>query len=151
MQSNPNTFAERYVKLWNATDVETRRRGVAELYAPDALYVFYRRDPFVGHDAIAEQVTYTADIYQPLGYVFKPVYTAIGHHNLIRFSWVMVHEQSLDPQMAGQNVVALGEDGRIVTDYQFHDRIPTAFVYNDGFDETGKVTRPAKPTLVQAS
>jgi hypothetical protein len=151
MTLTPNAFAERYVELWNETDPDIRRKKVAELYAPDATYIFYRRDPFHGQEAIAEQVTYTADIYHPMGYVFRSAYNAVGHHHLIRFNWAMVHHVTGDLQMAGQNVVALNDQGLIVEDYQFHDRIPTAFVYNDGFEETGKVTRPAKPTPVQAA
>ncbi|WP_117208722.1 nuclear transport factor 2 family protein [Allorhizocola rhizosphaerae] len=147
---SPNAFAERYVALWNETDPQARRRKVDELYSPDAVYIFYRRDPFRGREAIAEQVTYTADLYHPMGYVFRPAYTAIGHHNLVRFNWAMVHRDTGDLQMAGQNVVALDENGLIVEDYQFHDRIPTAFRYNDGFDETGKVTRKASPIPVAA-
>lgn len=146
--ATPNAFVDRYVALWNETDPVRRRRQVSELYAEDALYIFYRRDPFRGRQAIAEQVTYTADIYHPLGYVFRNCYNALGHHNLIRFSWAMVESTTGDLQMAGQNVVALDDSGLIVTDYQFHDKIPSAFRYNDGFDETGRVTRPAKPTLV---
>jgi len=144
----PNQFADRYVSLWNETDPELRRRKTHELYAPEATYIFYRRDPFHGVEAIAEQVTYTADIYHPMGYRFRHSGTALGHHNLIRFQWVMVHQETGDWQMAGMNVVALDDQGRIIEDYQFHDRIPTAFVYNDGFEEDGKVTRPAKPTPV---
>jgi hypothetical protein len=150
MQTSANEFVDRYVALWNETDETTRRRLVTELYAPDATYIFYRRDPFHGHDEIAEQVTYTADIYHPMNYFFVSAHNALRHHNLIRFNWVMVAKETGEMEMAGQNVVALADDGRILTDYQFHDKIPTAFVYNDGFEETGRVTRPAKPILAHS-
>lgn len=144
----PNRLAEAYVKLWNEPDPGLRREGVKKLYAPDATYIMYRRDPFHGHEVITEQIKYTYDIYFPLGYHFQSCYNAVGHHNLVRFNWVMVSDETAEVEMAGQNTVLLAEDGRIQADYQFHEKIPTAFVYNDGYEETGVVTRPAKPTLV---
>ncbi|GAA2952836.1 MULTISPECIES: nuclear transport factor 2 family protein [Streptomycetaceae] len=147
-ERTPNQLAEQYIALWNETDTDRRREGVEKLYAPDAVYIMYRRDPFVGLDVITEQIIYTQGIYFPLGYHFKSSYNAMGHHNLVRFNWVMVSNETKEIQMAGQNTVVLTEDGLIQADYQFHEKIPTAFVYNDGFDETGRVTRPAKPTLV---
>ncbi|MBV9164414.1 MAG: hypothetical protein JO281_23360 [Pseudonocardiales bacterium] len=149
MSIRANEFADRYVKLYNETDILARRQRVTELYAPNATYIFYRRDPFHGHDEIAEQVTYTANIYHPMGYFFVSANNAVRHHNLIRFNWVMLSQETRDMEMAGQNVVALDEDERILTDYQFHDKLPTTFVYNDGYEETGKVIRPAKATMVK--
>jgi hypothetical protein len=151
MAIGANEFVDRYVALYNETDPAERVRRTRELYAPDATYIFYRRDPFLGHEAIAEQVAYTAGIYHPLGYHFVSCHNAVRHHNLIRFNWVMVSGTTGEVEMAGQNVVALAADERVQTDYQFHDRIPTAFVYNDGYEETGKVTRPARPIMVTAS
>lgn len=150
MPIRANEFADRYVELYNETDILARRWRVTELYAPNATYIFYRRDPFRGHEEIAEQVTYTANTYHPMGYFFVSASNAVRHHNLIRFNWVMVSRETGDMEMAGQDVVALDEDERILTDYQFHDRLPTAFVYNDGYEETGKVIRPAKPIMVES-
>lgn len=150
MLPSPNKLAERYVELWNQPTEELRREGVKKLYTEDATYIMYRRDPFHGHDVIAEQITYTYNIYFPLGYHFKSSYNAVGHHNLVRFNWVMISDESGEVEMAGQNTVVLAEDGRIQADYQFHEKIPTAFVYNDGFDETGRVTRPADPIVVRS-
>ncbi|MEV7118136.1 nuclear transport factor 2 family protein [Kitasatospora griseola] len=146
--ASPNQLAEAYVDLWNERDAKVMAEKVKALYSDDAFYVFYRRDPFVGHEALTEQVLYTQGIYFPLGYRFVSAYNAVGHHNLVRFNWNMVHTETGDIQMAGQDTLILDEDGRIKADYQFHEKIPTAFVYNDGFDETGRVTKAAKPTLV---
>jgi hypothetical protein len=144
----PNELADRFVALWNETDPERRRRGVEELYAPDADYVFYRRDPIRGHEAILAQMAYTHEIYGPMGYAFRSANNAIGHHNVARLNWVMVTAATGEMEMAGQDVVVLGEDGRIQADYQFHDRLPTSFAYNDGFEDHGVATRPARPTRV---
>lgn len=144
----PNAIADRYVRLWNETDDERRRTGVAELYAPDATYVFYRKDPIHGHAAIVEQLAYTQRLYRPMGYAFRSCNNAVGHHNVVRFDWVML-AASGELEMHGQDVLVLGEDGRIRFDYQFHDRLPTSFVYNDGYETAGVAIRPAQPTLIR--
>jgi hypothetical protein len=146
----PNEFADRYVALWNETDPDLRRQRVVELYAPDGTYVFYRRDPVHGHQAIINQLAYTHELYDPMGYVFRSAHNAIGHHNLIRLNWVMVVGATGEMEMCGQDVIVLSGDGRIQADYQFHDRLPTSFVYNDGFETHGVATRPAQPARVMA-
>ncbi|MDH2428358.1 nuclear transport factor 2 family protein [Sphaerisporangium sp. TRM90804] len=149
MTLTPNQLADRFVALWNEPDAERRRLGVVELYAPDATYVFYRRDPVHGHEAILSQITYTKELYGPMGYAFRSSHNAIGHHGVVRLNWVMVRAATGEMEMAGQDVVVLDEDGRIRTDYQFHDRLPSSFAYNDGYEEHGRATRPARPTPVR--
>ncbi|WP_367323334.1 nuclear transport factor 2 family protein [Streptomyces sp. HUAS ZL42] len=148
MLPGPNELTDRYVALWNETDPGRRREEVPRLYAPDATYVFYRRDPIHGRAAIEAQMAYTQEIYAPMGYVFKSGHNATGHHGVIRFSWVMVSSRTGEMEMAGQDVLVLDEDGRIRFDYQFHDRLPTSFVYNDGYEEHGVAVRPARPERV---
>jgi hypothetical protein len=148
MLLRPNALAEDFVAMWNEPDVTRRHERVANLYAPDATYVFYRKDPLRGHSEIADQITYTHEIYAPMAYAFRSAHNAIGHHNVVRLNWVMVSTETGEMEMAGQDVLVLGPDGRITADYQFHDRLPTSFVYNDGYDETGRVTRPAQPARV---
>jgi hypothetical protein len=149
MLPKPNEFADSFVALWNETDAERRRERVTELYAPDATYVFYRKDPLRGHQAIIDQLTYTHELYDPMGYIFRSSHNAIGHHNVIRLNWVMVAAATGEMEMAGQDVVVLDELGRITVDYQFHERLPTSFVYNDGYDESGVATRRGRPARVQ--
>jgi hypothetical protein len=145
MLPKPNELLESYVALWNETDPERRRAGAERLYAPDATYMFYRRDPVRGRAAILTQMAYTHSIYDPLGYAFRSAHNATGHHNVVRFNWVMVDEATGEMEMSGQDVIVLGTDGRIQSDYQFHDRLPTSFLYNDGYEEHGVAVRPASP------
>jgi hypothetical protein len=149
MIPGPNALADRYVALWNETDPQLRRKGVLELYLPDATYVFYRRNPIRGHQAIIDQMAYTQEIYRPMGYTFRSAHNAVGHHNLVRLNWVMVSIETGEMEMCGQDVLMLGDDGRIQTDYQFHDRLPSSFVYNDGYETHGVATRPARPELIK--
>lgn len=147
----PNEFANRYVAVWNETDPSARRQRVIELYAPDATYVFYRRDPVQGHQAILDQLAYTHEVYDPMGYVFRSAHNAIGHHNLIRLNWVMVAEATGELEMCGQDVIVLDGEGRVHADYQFLDRPPTSFAYDDGYEIHGVATRPARPRLLKAA
>ncbi|MBG0851768.1 nuclear transport factor 2 family protein [Streptomyces spinoverrucosus] len=148
MLPGPNELADRYVTLWNEKDPERRRAGVAALYAPDATYVFYRRDPVRGREAIAAQMAYTHEIYGPMGYEFRSGNNATGHHDVVRMNWVMVVAATGEMEMAGQDVLVLDESGLIRFDYQFHDRLPTSFVYNDGYEEHGVAVRPARPERI---
>ncbi|GAA0209256.1 hypothetical protein GCM10010492_03710 [Saccharothrix mutabilis subsp. mutabilis] len=148
MTLDPEEFADRYVALWNETDPDRRRKGVVELYAPDATYVFYRKDPVVGHEAIIDQLAYTHEIYDPMGYVFRSAHNAVGHHNLVRLNWMMVLAATGETEMRGEDLLVLDDDGRILSDYQFHDELPKSFVYNDGYETDGVATRPARPERV---
>jgi hypothetical protein len=146
MTIGPNAFADRFVALWNETDPQARRVRAEELYAPDACYIFYRKDPLRGVDEIVGQLAYTHEIYGPMGYRFRSANNAVGHHNVVRVNWVMVAEATGEMEMAGQDVLVLGEDGLITADYQFHDRLPSSFSYNDGYEQAGVATRAADPT-----
>ncbi|MEV7727379.1 nuclear transport factor 2 family protein [Streptomyces sp. NPDC087917] len=146
MPYRPNELLARYVALWNETDADRRRERVRELYAPDCTYVFYRKDPVRGHQALLEQLAYTHEVYGPMGYEFRSANNATGHHDVVRFNWVMVSGATGEMEMSGQDIVVLAEDGRIQADYQFHDRMPASFAYNDGYEEHGVAVRPARPT-----
>ncbi|MET9610542.1 nuclear transport factor 2 family protein [Streptomyces sp. NPDC006512] len=145
MLPRPNELLARYVALWNETDPARRRERVEALYAPDAVYVFYRKDPIRGHAAILDQLAYTHQVYGPMGYEFRSSNNATGHHDVVRFNWVMVSAATGEMEMSGQDIVVLAEDGRIQADYQFHDRMPSSFVYDDGYEEHGVAVRAARP------
>lgn len=148
MLLRPNELAARYVDLWNETDPALRRAGIEQLYAPDIVYTFYRRDPIVGRAAIEAQMAYAHELYDPLGYVFRGSHNATGHHNLIRLNWVMVSAADGEMEMSGQDVLVLDERGLIRADYQFHDVKPTSFVYNDGYEQHGVATHHGRPERV---
>src|SRR5947209_4209195 len=101
MMPRPNEFADRYVALWNEVHPDARRQRVIDLYCPDATYIFYRRDPIHGHQAIIDQLTYTQKIYRPMGYAFRSTHNAVGHHNLIRLNWVMISTATGEMEMSG--------------------------------------------------
>lgn len=118
-----NAIVDRYVALWNEDDDEARRAAVEELYTEDAEYVMFNLDPFVGRDAIFKQISVAHRIYAPRGFVFVSSHNAVGHHNLVRFNWVMVDSATGEADMIGNDVFVLDDSGRIRADYQFHDKL----------------------------
>lgn len=118
-----NAIADRYMRMWNIPDDGARRREVEELYAEDAVYVFFNYKPFVGKSAIFKHVTVSHRLYcARAGARFASCQNALGHHNLMRFDWVM-HSAAGATAMLGNDVFVLDEAGRITADYQFHVRM----------------------------
>jgi len=120
-----NALVDRYVALWNEADDELRAKTVEDMYTTDAVYVMYARDPFVGHRAITRQITYAHRLYTPMGYTFKSSHNAVGHHNLVRFNWVMLSRETGGVEIVGLDVMVLDDSGRIRADYQFHEKLPS--------------------------
>ncbi len=114
-----NELVDRFVAMWNEPDGEVRRKAIEELFAPDAEYVMFANDPIRGHDAIAAQVDYAHNLYYDQGFAFKSSHNADGHHNLVRFTWVLVSTGTGEVERTGSDLLVLAEDGRIRHDYQF--------------------------------
>lgn len=125
-----NNFVDLYVAVWNEPDDDRRRALIAELYSRDAVYVMYAKDPFVGREAIWRQITYAYRLYAPMGFTFTSSHNATGHHNLLKFNWIMVSVETGELEIIGFDVLVLDAMGRISADYQFHDKLPS-FTYDD--------------------
>ena len=125
-------FTDRYLGVWNASAAETRRHRVRELYASDAIFAFYRRDPVCGHPAILEQITAVRDLYVPVGHLLRPSHNVIYQHNVVRLNWVMASSSTGEIEAVGQDVLVLDDDGRIKVDYQFLDGFAAPFMWDDG-------------------
>jgi hypothetical protein len=125
-----NEIAERYMALWNEVNDDARRKAVDEMFTPDAVYLMFNNDPFVGRDAIFKHVTVAHRIYIPFGFTFKSSYNASGHHNVVRFDWVMVSTDTGEAEMTGNDMLVLDDEGRIQADYQFHDKLSTSIRYD---------------------
>jgi hypothetical protein len=105
--------------MWNERDADVRRKLIEELFADDAEYVMFARDPMHGHDEIAEQVDFAHNLYFNRGFVFKSSNNAEGHHNLVKFDWVLVSSETGELESLGFDFLVLDENGRISKDYQF--------------------------------
>ncbi|MFH8342171.1 nuclear transport factor 2 family protein [Streptomyces sp. AM6-12] len=115
------TAAARYFEAWNATEPEALRKAVAAAWTPDGSYT----DPLAdvrGHDALAAVITAVHEQFP--GFVFRPLGTVDGHHDVARFGWELVNEADGSAPVAGFDVVTLDGEGRIRQVMGFLDRAP---------------------------
>jgi hypothetical protein len=112
---------DRYVAVWNEPDADVRRKTIATLWAPDGA-TCHRLLDSRGYEAIEARV---GDAHRrwvrSQGYVFGSPKNAVGHHDVVKFSWEMTSAAGGGPASAGLNVLILDREGRIRFDYQFSE------------------------------
>jgi hypothetical protein len=135
---DPQELLDRHVALWNEPDPDTRRRMIRELWAPDGAHVLVDPPEEVrdaadrlrfsiptrevhGYDALEARVTRAHEMFiAPGEYVFKAGADASRLlSNVVGLHWTMVSRADGETVGGGFDVLALGSDGRIRTDYQF--------------------------------
>lgn len=115
------TFVERYNAVWNEPDANRRRRSVSELWSENARH-FTETLEAHGCDAIEARIIGTFDKYVATGeFTFKTLGNAIYHHNVVKYNWEMVPQVGGLAAAVGTVFIFMGEDGRILADYQFTD------------------------------
>jgi hypothetical protein len=131
-----NTLTDRYVAVWSEPDAERRRAAVRELWSPDAVHVLQPPqemrqaaeglgfDRLVlearGHDALELRVTRAYEEFVAPGtFAFRSCGDPDRLHNVVKFRWEMVPRDGGDVAGVGLEILILGADGRIVSDYQF--------------------------------
>ncbi|GGZ00649.1 nuclear transport factor 2 family protein [Streptomyces poonensis] len=115
------TAVSRYFAAWNASGEEELTAAVAAAWAEDGGYT----DPLAdvrGHERIAALIAATREQFP--GYVFRPSGAVDGHHDIARFGWELVGEADGSAPVAGFDVIALDDEGRIRSVYGFLDRVP---------------------------
>ncbi|MEU9202185.1 hypothetical protein [Streptomyces sp. NPDC048332] len=129
-------LTDRYVAVWNEPDAERRRVAVRELWSADAVHVLQPPqelretaaglgfERFVlearGHDALDFRVTRAYEEFVAPGtFVFRSRSHPVRLHDLVRFNWEMASRDGDAVAGVGLEVLMLGPDGRIVSDYQF--------------------------------
>ncbi|CAM5611391.1 isomerase [Streptomyces xanthochromogenes] len=115
------TAVARYFEAWNARSAEAVARAVAAGWTEDGGYT----DPLVevtGHDAIAAVIA-GAQAQFP-GFEFRLLGAVDGNHDIARFGWELVAVADGSAPVAGFDVIALAEDGRIRSVAGFLDRVP---------------------------
>lgn len=119
-----NEFVDAYVTLWNERDEQKRRAMIEKLWAPEGKYV-NEPNECVGYDAIAAQITFAHDYYHDKGFQFRSQHNAVGHHDTMKFNWVMVSGESGELESIGFDFVVRDEQGRILADYQYIEKPPS--------------------------
>ncbi|WP_055489297.1 nuclear transport factor 2 family protein [Streptomyces sp. TP-A0356] len=111
----------RYFEAWNTPDPQALATAVAAAWTADGSYT----DPLAdvsGHQQIAAVITGAHEQFP--GFSFRLSGAVDGHHDIARFAWELVSEADGAAPVAGFDVIALGEDGRIRSVHGFLDRLP---------------------------
>ena len=109
----------KFVKVWNAGDME----GVHELYDPEAVMEatpdWPEPGPFVGRDAVMQQFSQARAAFDSDSVEFLSDLVAVGDRVIVRLAW---HGFGRGPQsdMEWTNVVTI-RDGRILNVEYFWD------------------------------
>jgi hypothetical protein len=131
------TLTDSYVAVWNEPDAGRRAAAVRALWSDDAVHVLQPPqeirqaaaglgfDRLVlearGHDALELRVTRAYEEFVAPGtFAFRARGDADRLHDLVKFRWEMVPCGAPgDVAAVGLEILLLGADGRIVSDFQF--------------------------------
>ncbi|MGW9025983.1 nuclear transport factor 2 family protein [Streptomyces sp. NPDC055722] len=111
----------RYFEAWNTTDPQALAKAVAAAWTADGTYT----DPLadvVGHERITALIAGAHEQFP--GFSFRLSGAVDGHHDITRFAWELVNEADGSAPVAGFDVIALADDGRIRSVHGFLDRVP---------------------------
>jgi hypothetical protein len=114
------TAVARYFEAWNA-EGENLAKAVAAAWTEDGSYT----DPLAdvaGHAGVAAVIAGAHEQFP--GFEFRQTGVVDGHHHIARFGWELVSVADGSAPVAGFDVIALAEDGRIRSVHGFLDRVP---------------------------
>jgi hypothetical protein len=118
--SDFHQLAQDYIDAWNEQDTGKRAARAGEIFAAGVCYI----DPLIevtGTPALVEAIGAVQQQFS--GWVFRLTGAVDGHHEQLRFSWELGPHDGAAP-VAGFDVAALDDDGRIRQLYGFLDRVP---------------------------
>jgi hypothetical protein len=134
MTDSTRDLVARYVGVWCEPDAEQRRKAIEALWVEDGTHVLHPPEEIrtataglgfevntleaTGYDALEARVARSYEEFVAGGeYVFRPQDNAVRLKDLVKFSWEMVATASGEVVGGGQEVLLVGADQRIVTDY----------------------------------
>ena len=112
-------LADRYVAVWNETDAERRRAGIAALWVPDGQHYVGER-AVRGYEALEARVrgSHEKNVRDD-GNRFRAASNARLLHDVVTFTWEMLPAESETVLATGLEVLTIDAEGRILVDYQF--------------------------------
>lgn len=117
-QEHLQQFAERYMSVWNETDVERRSQGIRELWAEDAIQ-FTLQNEYHGHQSLLQRITTNYEKFvQDRGLLFR-IGSVEAHHDAVKLTWEMLPARGGEIAGSGILFLLLSDDGRIRLDYHF--------------------------------
>ena len=113
-----------FVASWNETDPAKRDLMIERTWSPDGIYRNATAE-FGGHPGIARAVTAAHDAFVANGFVLTLANVDVNH-DAVRYRWEMLPAGGGEPESIGTHIALVGTDGRLVSDYQFIDKAPSA-------------------------
>ena len=127
-------LVDRYAAIWNESDADRRRQGVAELWSEDAVHILQPPQQVQeaaanlnvtptfqarGHAELEARVTRAYEEFVAKGgNSFRAQDRGARLADVVKFRWEMVTDSG-EVAGVGLEFVVLGADGRIQADYQF--------------------------------
>ena len=111
-------LADRYVAVWQEADAQARRDAIARLWVEDGEHYVGEREAR-GYDALEKRIisSYEKNVRDG-GYLFRAK-NARALRDVVTFDWEMFPAEGGGIAATGREVLLLGEDHRILVDYQF--------------------------------
>ena len=112
-------LADKYVAVWNETNVERRRRQIAALWVPDGQHYVDVRE-VLGYEALEQRITASHNKnVRDGGHRFRAAKDARALHDIVIFHWEMLPATKHRVAARGFEVLRVDAEGRILVDYQF--------------------------------
>ncbi|MFI6649203.1 hypothetical protein ACIBI8_16525 [Streptomyces sp. NPDC050529] len=129
-------LTDRYVAVWNEPDGERRRAAIRALWSADAVHVLQPPKEILqtaeglgferlllqarGHREGEFRVTRAHEEFVAPGtFVCRSRNNSDRLHDVVKFNWEMAPRGGGEAAGIGLEILVLGPDGRIVSDYQF--------------------------------
>ncbi|MFI6985221.1 nuclear transport factor 2 family protein [Embleya sp. NPDC050154] len=116
--TDPDSFAHRYVAMWNEPEHGARRSAIIELFAPGAVHYTPTREVH-GHAEMESRVRGSYEQWVKPGVHFFRAAGADAHHDAVRLTWEMVSAATGEIASVGTDFIVVDATGRILADYQF--------------------------------
>lgn len=125
MASEAQQLADRYIAAWTEVDASERRKAIANLWIENGKHYVGTRE-VQGYEALEKRVIESHEKWvRDHGNRFQ-VRDAQALHDSITFYWDMLPPEGERALAIGLEFLLLNEQGRIVADYQYIVKPPTA-------------------------